>query len=205
LQTGATFSLNLGWEAIPASGNDQQFLAEIAPIATIDWDRPRNKLYFVSPDKLTITGESNNDTDIYVRTSSNAGATWSSQVLVNDNVGAVNTTASQFHPRLAVDQQSSNVVVCWYDCRKDSLNKKTHFYAAVSLDGFANPQPRNFQLNALQSDGSTVWGPNGYKDYVGLTALKGFLYPVWLDNSNSTSNNPDGTAKFDVYTCRVAY
>ena len=155
----------------------------------------------------SATGETDDDTDIFVKTSTDEGQTWSDRIPVNDSVGAVNTSASQFHPRLAVDKNSGKVAVCWYDCRKDSGNSYTHFFAAVSQDGFATEKPRNFQLNPAQSYAPTH-GPGGgsYKEYQGLTFHKGFFYPVWIDNSNSTADNPNGTLnKFDVYTAQVPF
>lgn len=47
--------------------------------------------------------------------------------------------------------------------------------------------------------------PRGYFDYTGLAFSAGWLYPVWSDNSNSTGNNPDGTSRLDIVTCRFAY
>ena len=198
-----SFQINLGWELIRPMGE----VSELVPIPTLDWDRARNKIYVVYADKATQSGESDDNTDIYVRTSTNGGAIWSDRVKVNDD----STTTSQFHPRLAVDQNTGKVAVSWYDCRNDpdptTGNKKTHFFAAVSTDGFASAQPRNFQLNPLQSNATiTDLGGGGYKEYVGLAYFKGFLYPVWIDNSNSTGDNPDGTlSKFDVYIGKVPY
>lgn len=200
--TGGTFAVNLGYEFIAASGT----VTPVFPVPVLSWHRSSNKLYLALTDKTTASGESDDDTDIYVRVSGDKAQNWSGRVKVNDNVGAVNTIASQFHPWLAVDQASGYVSVAWYDCRKDSGNVKTHFYAAVSRDQFATSQPRNFQINPSQSNAPAVGlGGGSYKEYVGHAFFKGYLHPVWIDNSNSTGDNPDGTSAFDVYTARVPY
>lgn len=177
-QSGITIT-NLGWLVIDANGG----VFPIVPIPTLGWDRTANKVYISYPDRGS-TGPTDYNTDIIVRSSSDKAVTWSaSNINIIDTVEAINTTASQFHPRLAVDQITGKVAVFWYDCRRDSSNVKTHVFAAVSTDGFAT-LPRNFRLNPLQSDSNVA--AKDYKEYIGLAFFKGFFYPAWLDNSNST-------------------
>jgi hypothetical protein len=43
-----------------------------------------------------------------------------------------------------------------------------------------------------------------FGDYAGLAFQGGNFYPIWSDNSNSTSDNPDGTNRsLDIYTNKV--
>jgi hypothetical protein len=145
------------------------------------------------------------DTNIYVRHSDDNGASWSSAVRVNDDLG----TASQFLPRLALDPTSGDIGVSWYDTRNDPLNVKTELFAAFSTDGGASFTP-NAQISSGSSSESGADPPPvgypdlDYGDYTGSSFLAGKLFPIWTDNSNSTADNPDGTlAAFDIYTAAV--
>jgi PKD repeat protein len=40
-------------------------------------------------------------------------------------------------------------------------------------------------------------------DYIGLDFYGGVFHPCWADDSNSTGDNPDGTANLDYYTAAV--
>jgi hypothetical protein len=53
------------------------------------------------------------DTDVFLIKSTDGGATWGGMVRVNDDVGA----AHQFFPWMAVDPQSGNIYVVFYDRR----------------------------------------------------------------------------------------
>jgi uncharacterized repeat protein (TIGR01451 family) len=43
----------------------------------------------------------------------------------------------------------------------------------------------------------------GLGHYTGLAFSQGCFFPVWPDNSDITTNNPDGTTNFDLYTTSV--
>src|SRR5579872_6133945 len=53
--------------------------------------------------------------NIYFRTSTNGGASWGSQVQVNDD----SSGSDHFFPRIAVDPITGIVAATWYDCRND--------------------------------------------------------------------------------------
>ena len=175
------------------------------------WDRTggqyRNRLYLVYTDKST--GGTYNY-DIYVKYSLNNGASgsWSAPVKINTD----STTTSQFFPRIAVDQTSEKVAVCWYDCRADAVNNtKSQFYAAVSCDGGQTFSSSNVNLEHVgsldwQSDPTATFPfSDDYWDYTGLAYYGGYFYPVWADNSNGAGGNPDGTKEMDIYVARVHY
>src|SRR5688500_16426139 len=48
------------------------------PIPTVDWDKARNKVYVVYPNRPTLTVADQFNWNIYVRVSTDAAATWSS-------------------------------------------------------------------------------------------------------------------------------
>ena len=184
-QTSATFSNNLGADEILAHG----FLT---PMPVLSWylGTGAGTLY------LTYTGMTNStpgsdDTDVFVRKSTDGGQTWSSEIKVHTT-----STRSQFHPWIAVDSQSANVAVVWYDCRDDASNAKPHLYGAVSRDGFASA-PSIFRITpqAAVPDGTS----GDLKEYIGITYFKGNLYPAWLNHRSLTD------LKWDVFACRIPY
>jgi hypothetical protein len=55
----------------------------------------------------------------------------------------------------------------------------------------------------LISPPNTVY-MSDYGDYTGVAFYGGVFYPVWVDNSNSTNDNPNGTSGWlDLYTARL--
>jgi hypothetical protein len=183
--------------------------------AGLAYDRsggPRNgRVYLVYTNE---TPDESNDTDIFVRFSTNNGTTWSAPVQVNDDT----TTNSQFLPRISLDQTTGNIGVTWHDARADGgtgpadadgANNDAQFWGSFSTDGGATFLP-NFQISAGTSDEDGAEPPAAccadidYGDYTGASFDAGMLHPAWADNSNSTNDNPNGTLnRFDVYTARV--
>jgi len=174
------------------------------------WDRtggPHNgRVYLVYT--LEQKNESDN-TDVFVRYSDDAGATWSAPVRVNDD----STVNSQFLPKISLDPATGHIAVGWYDSRNDLgiggagdtdhvPNDDAQYWCAFSSDG------QTFSSNVQISAGSNSHDAhNGidYGDYGGLSFYGGIAHPAWADNSNSTGNNPDGTLhQLDVYTAAVS-
>ncbi len=99
----------------------------------------------------------------------------------------------------------------WYDCREETNNVKTKFYAAVSSNG-GGTWSTNIPLERDPSN-ATKANPNGkdHYDYTGLAYCGGYFYPAWADNSTSTGDNPDcppynnPTWQMDIYVERVKY
>jgi len=161
---------------------------------TLDVDRSggafNGRVYVTYTDAQNI-GPPVTDTDIFVRSSPNGGATWSGAVLVNDDGGS----NDQFLPWLDVDQQTGVVSVVWYDARNDTNNNGTNnqlveVFMAISDDGGAT-----FGTNILVSDGQSDqstnnpnrWGAN-YLEYIGIAMFDCEAYPVWADNSTNLAD-----------------
>lgn len=196
-----------GFDFLPA-----QQLRSVDAEAGLAWDRTggafNNRVYLVYTDE--ITDESNNF-DIFVRSSTDNGATWSARVRVNDDAG----TNSQMLPKIAVDQSAGTVGVVWYDARADTGGGPN----ATDLDGTANNDV--VLMASWSTDGGATWAANvavadaptnGYAmnggqqlgDYIGLAFHGGIMYPSWADSSNSTGDNPAGTrVSLDVYTAAI--
>ena len=164
---------------------------------------PHNGRIYVT---FTDAPVSHDDTNIYLMSSDNGGATFSTPVKVNNDT----TTNSQFQSALAVDQTTGFVGVTWLDARNaGATNNTVQEFGTISTDGGSTFLP-NFQISAGTSneinapDNPFPWVSDfDYGEYTGLSFVDGQLHPVWADNSNSTGDNPDGATSLDIYTAKV--
>jgi hypothetical protein len=199
-QSSATATQVGSFTTIPA-----QPLRKIDAEAGLAWDRSggpfQGRVYLMYTDRPNT---SSYDTDIYLRYSDDSGTTWSSPVRVNDD--PVGNGKSQFLPRISLDQTTGYIAVSFYDCRDSVNNNTTEFWAAVSTNGGASFLP-NVKVSAGVSSALVpviAATKFDYGDYSALTFFGGVFYPCWSDNSDSTSDNPDGAGSyFDSYTARV--
>jgi len=194
-----------GFDAIPAQSG-RTVDAEVG----LAWDHSgglfNNRVYLVYTDEAP--NESNN-TKILLRYSDDRGSTWSEPIRVSDDV----TSHSQFLPRIALDQTTGDVAVSFYDCRNDIgtgpddtngiANDDAELFVAVSSDG-GNTFSSNVRVTSHPSNAVIAGNKFGFGDYEGLVFEDGSFFPVWADDSNSTSDNPNGTlSKFDIYTAKI--
>ena len=158
----------------------------------------------------TTSGTNQN---VYLKTSSNGGTTWTADpgVLVNDDGG----TSTQVFPWLAVDQTDGSVNLAWYDTRNDAVNnKKTQFFYARSVNGGVSVEPNillmdggaNF-ANAVSycdenSTDNSADNPNQYGDYSGIAANLRQVHALWTDSRNLYPSAPDSRAE-DVATTTI--
>lgn len=148
--------------------------------ATAQGGSHAGRVYVSYTDKDTT----NSNTNIYVRSSDDGGATWSSEVKVNDDT----TNAYHFHHQIAVTP-AGNIAICFYDTRRDPSNKKTDRYVALSNNGAASFKP-NRRITSAQSD-ETVAGADGnqYGDYQGVYAdSTGSFRMSWTDSRTGDKN-----------------
>ena len=98
-----------GFDFIPAQSG-----RSIDAEAGLVWDATggpfNNRVYLVYTEEPV---NENNDTEIYLRTSTDDGATWSAPVRVNDD--PLGPIRSQFLPYIALDRTSGTVAVGWHD------------------------------------------------------------------------------------------
>ncbi|MEZ0263739.1 MAG: sialidase family protein [Phycisphaerae bacterium] len=189
-----------GWDFIPAQPN-RSIDAEPKVAFDKSTKATRGRLYFLYTDE---NGNETNDTDVFLRYSSDNGRTWTARKRVNDDT----TRTSQFLPALSVDPVTGFVGATWYDARASANNTAVQYYGAVSTNGGVS-FTANFRISAgtsAQSGASYTSAQMGDLDLGDSTSAvfyNGKLIPVWADNSNSTLNNPDGTKKFDLYTAVI--
>ena len=186
-----------GFTSIPAQPN-----WGIDPEAGLAYDRTnglhRGRVYLMYTDAPSIGSA---DTNVFVVHSDDQGSTWSTPVRVNDDTG-VN---SQFLPRISLDPSTGMLAVTWYDARNSPLNTMAQYFVAFSVDGGAS-FTANFRLSLGMSDQArsvAALKKADYGDYTGNAFVNGRLVEAWADNSNNTSDNPDGATNFDVYTTIV--
>ena len=185
-----------GFDFIPAQNS-----RSVDPEAGLAYDRNNitpspffGRLYLVYTDE--VVNESN-DMDIMVRHSNNNGATWSPATRFNDDA----TVRSQFLPRIASNRLSGNIAVCWHDARNSVSNTAMQEFCTISTPALYPAFLPNVQISAGSSTSNGAGVEFG--DYAGLDYFQGRFHPIWGDTSNSTANNPNGTANFDAYTDRV--
>ncbi len=174
---GRTFAQGVEFESdIIATRRFLPFLPEMPQLAAA----PDGKLY------ATWADGRNGDDDVFLRSSSDGGRTWTDARKVNDN-GADGT--AQFLPNVEVGP-GDRVSVLFLDGRNDPGAKaRLDAYLATSTDGgktFDNLRltPKSFD----ESIGPT-FGPEYGTDFgtkLGLAAGDGQLFAAWVDTSAGT-------------------
>jgi hypothetical protein len=164
-----------------------------------------NRVYMMYTDEVVNEG---NDTEIYVRTSINDGATWTAPVRVNDD--PLGPIRSQFLPYIALDRTTGTVGVSFHDARNDNgvpgsggtntiPNDDSEYYASYTTDGGATWSV-NDRLSGGFSNADAANNGVDYGDYVGTDAHGGKYVGMWADNANCDGTNANGTlAQFDLY------
>ncbi len=111
-----------------------------------------------------------NDTDIWLRKSTDGGQTWSEPVRVNNDDG----TAQQFLHWMTIDQTTGILYAVFYD-RRDHNNNLTDVYLARSTDGGETFQNYKISETPFLPNSSVFFG-----DYTNITAHDGVIRPIWM-------------------------
>ena len=184
---------------------------------SLDVDRHAASAFFgrlyVTYGDFPIGTTSGNNLNVYLKRSSDGGATWTADpgVLVNDDGGS----STQFFPWLAVDPSDGTVNLAWYDTRNDAVaNRKTQVFYARSSDGGVSVEPNVLLLdgganfnNAVSycdenSTDNTSFNANQYGDYSGVSAGNRQVHALWTDSRNLYPSKPDQRLE-DVATTTV--
>jgi len=110
------------------------------------------------------------NTRIFLRRSSDGGATWGPAVQVNTD----QTDREHFFPWMSVDPLTGNVYVVYYD-RRDTEDDGTDVYVARSSDGGRSFVDLRVSTATFVPDSTVFFG-----DYTGIAARGGRVYPVWM-------------------------
>ncbi|HEV8359880.1 MAG TPA: sialidase family protein [Candidatus Thermoplasmatota archaeon] len=123
------------------------------------------------------------EADVFVRSSSDDGATWSDAVRVNDD----DTTSHQWMGNLAVAGDGS-VHAFFFDKRHDPAHKLIDITHAVSLDGGATWT--NERVTSASFDGDLGVHQEGFPfigDYIGVDAVGDHVWGGFPDASNGAT------------------
>jgi hypothetical protein len=142
-------------------------------------------LYVVYPNH----GAGADKADIFLRTSTDGGNTWSTATRVNDDA----TANDQWQPTLSVSPEGTRVAVSWYDRRDDPANNLINYYAAV---GTVTPTGVSLGPNMRISDTSfpvvigrdPVVNPVYMGDYDEAQADANFYNMTWGDNRSGNAD-----------------
>src|SRR5205085_82849 len=95
--------------------------------------------------------------------------------------------------RLFVDGQG-NIIIAWYDTRRDPTGKKYDVYAAVSTDG-GQTFSANFRVTDATFDPrtATFTDPSGQSndtlgDFLSIAAANGTAYLTWAGTQNGSQD-----------------
>ncbi|MBI5472370.1 MAG: T9SS type A sorting domain-containing protein [Ignavibacteriae bacterium] len=136
-----------------------------------------------------------NKSDIFLRSSTDQGTTWSNAVVVNDDPSSQNNF--QFHPAIWCDKETGRLYVKFYDTRRVPTSDSMDVYATYTDDGgltFAPNQRltnRTFKINISGAAGPTYRG-----DYDAITSSRYAALAVWSDFRNAPSPNYTGMTAY---------
>jgi hypothetical protein len=129
---------------------------------------------------------------IWFSTSSDGGLTWSTPSQINRD----GSRSDQFNHRLAVDPETGNLGIVYYNSGTGPDRKKTHLMFQFSTDkGRTWREP--IRITTAMTDETTVDADNGnqYGDYNGLSVAKGVFFPSWTDRRNNGSE--------EIFTAKI--
>ena len=182
---GRTFAPGVEFESdMIASRRFLPFLPEMPQLAVA----PDGKLY------ATWADARDGDDDVFVRSSSDGGRTWTDARKVNDNPA---DGTAQFLPKVEVGP-GDRVSIVFLDGRNDpGAKEKLDAYLATSTDGGKTFE--NLRLTARPFDESIgpTFGPDYGTDFgtkLGLASGGGKLFAAWVD----TSAGSPATGRQDV-------
>ena len=110
------------------------------------------------------------------------------------------TTNSQFQPWVETDLMTGIPYVSWLDAKDSPGNNTVKKTGTFSLNGGATWLPPIIVADAFSTPNANT---SNFLEYNTPWSFGGMAFDSWPDNSNSTGNNPNGTAGYDYYTDRV--
>ncbi len=125
----------------------------------------------------------NNKSDVWCRTSSDGGTSWSAAVKVNDDPNT--TSFQQWHPAIWCDKETGKLYAMWMDTRDTPTNDSALIYASYSVDGGATWAPnqqisnKKFKIDCASCGGGGT--PRYEGDYNGVISNKKVSMLAWTD------------------------
>jgi hypothetical protein len=130
-----------------------------------------------------------NKPDIWLRYSTDQGATWSSAIRVNDNANP--TASDQWFPEIFCERTTGKLYIHWMDDRANPTTFQTAIYATYTTDGGQTFAPNQQITNTTFTFPNPPVSPNSYRgDYTTMTANNPKVgFSVWSDHRNATAQN----------------
>ena len=166
---------------IKLSGTSKNIRVNSFPVATVDLSSGPNSgtIYIV----WTNIGEpginSGNEIDIYLIRSTDEGENWSDPTRVNQEEPGQGK--EHFFPWITCDPSNGFLSVIFYDDR-NVFGSQCEVFCANSDDGGESWE--DFKVSDVSFFPEPIPGlaVDYFGDYLGITALNGWVYPVWTDN-----------------------
>ncbi len=130
-----------------------------------------------------------NKPDIWLRYSTDQGATWSSGIRVNDNPNP--TLSDQWFPEIFCERTTGKLYIHWYDDRANPATFQTAIYGTYTTDGGQTFVTNQQISNATFPFPNPPAAPNSYRgDYTTVTANNPKVsFSIWGDHRNATPLN----------------
>lgn len=110
-----------------------------------------------------------NDTDVWLKKSTDGGNTWSDIIRVNDD----DIGSQQFLTWMDIDQTTGYIYCVFYD-RRHHTDNYTDVYLAQSIDGGQTFKNVKISESAFLPSSSVFFG-----DYTNISAHNGVIRPIW--------------------------
>jgi hypothetical protein len=153
-----------------------------SPQIAVDASGNLHAVYSYDPDGSDNSGD---DVNVYYRRSTDQGATWGTEIRLNDDA----TLTDQFFPALAVSN-TGVIGVSWYDRRNDpSGNTLYQYYWTTSSNGgvsFAPSEPVSDVASPVVLDPYLATCYHG--DYDTSVANGSTFYVQWSDDRNADAD-----------------
>jgi hypothetical protein len=165
----------------------------------LSYNQLSGRLYLTYTDRPS-TGSA--DTDIYVQSSADGGATWNPRLKLNDD-GA--TGKSQFYSDIDVDETTGYIAATWYDARNSAGNNSAQIYGTATAFRRGGWEP-NVMIATGLSDANVGNNSFEFGDYDTMDYHGGEFWRSWTDNaspSTLTPSNTDAPGDQDMATARV--
>ncbi|MEM1322403.1 MAG: sialidase family protein [Bacteroidota bacterium] len=115
------------------------------------------------------------NTDIFLSSSNDAGQSWSKPLRVNQD----QTQTHQFFPWMAIDQSNGHIYIVYYDRSKYS-DLQNDVVLAVSKDGGQSFKAKTISEQPFEAPGKRIF----FGDYNNITVHKGIVRPIWTSFSD---------------------
>lgn len=131
-----------------------------------------------------------NRPDVWLRYSTDYGATWSPQKIINDNPDP--QLSDQWFPEISCERTTGNLYIHWYDDRNAPSTFGTDVYATYTTNGGESFAPNQRLTNQTFTYPNPPCSPNTncYRgDYTSITANPNTAFSVWGDHRNGNALN----------------